>query len=413
MMKGKDRPVPRWRPFYWPLLAASGLALSLAACTSAASAPVAVAPPVPAADTAASPVAAAESAAPATTDTATGAEAVLAVDPPPPPPPEPDLTVQLPSGMAAYRWATDLAHPTALAFAPDGRLFVAEQEGRIWTLRDTDGNGMADQRVLFLDGISPAEVEGIAAVSATAVYVSHRTQISLAADLDADGVGDTLSGVIRGLPAGVYQNRGLLLAPDGLLYVTVGATCGDCAEPNRLAASVLVMDPATRQFEVYARGLRNPVALAVDPQGVLWVTDRGAAAPCATPDEVNRLRQDQHYGWPYCEATERPARTEDPLLTFPAGSNIAGLTWFESVLYPPTLSGGFYLALSGSLDGETPRVVFAQRQPDGRYAVRDFAGGMQAPVAVTVGPDGALYVADGGAGVIYRIGASPDASRPR
>ena len=42
----------------------------------------------------------------------------------------------LPSGFAETRIATGLASPTAMAFAPDGRLFVCEQTGRLRVIKN-------------------------------------------------------------------------------------------------------------------------------------------------------------------------------------------------------------------------------------------------------------------------------------
>ena len=48
----------------------------------------------------------------------------------------PSQAATLPTGFAETQVATGLAAPTAMAFAPDGRLFVAEQGGRLRVIKN-------------------------------------------------------------------------------------------------------------------------------------------------------------------------------------------------------------------------------------------------------------------------------------
>ena len=327
-------------------------------------------------------------------------------EPEPPAPVAPEIA--LPPGFAAVRWAEELRGPTALAFSPDGRLFVAERAGRVWTLRDGDGNGAAEERVLFLEDAGLSELLGIAVLDDRRVYLSDRGRVSLAEDDDGDGVADSLRVIARDLPADEHQNNGLAIGPDGLVYITVGATCNDCEELSPLSASVLQLDAETGLLRVFASGLRNPADLAFTPDGELWVVDNGSQAPCPRPDELNRLEDGASYGWPYCT----PAAIEGvaPVLELGLRSFASGLIWFESVLYPATLSGGFYIVFLG-VPGDQEigrRVQFAQERADGDFGLRDFATGFDRPFAIRAGADAALYVSDFGRGVIYRIGSPPE-----
>ncbi len=59
-------------------------------------------------------------------------------------PPRTPADVVVPEGVTATVWADGLASPTALAFGPDGRLYVTQVSGQIVALADRDGDGTAD-----------------------------------------------------------------------------------------------------------------------------------------------------------------------------------------------------------------------------------------------------------------------------
>lgn len=67
---------------------------------------------------------------------------------------------------------SDDSGPRALDFSGDGRLWVGDLLGRIWILRDRDGNGATEEHALFADGFTP--VQGIANESDTTIYVSDQ-----------------------------------------------------------------------------------------------------------------------------------------------------------------------------------------------------------------------------------------------
>ena len=195
-------------------------------------------------------------------------------------PPVLAVEITLPPGFEALRWADGLDQPTALAFSPDGRLFVTERRGRVWAFRDRDQNGRAEPGTLYTEILADlADLAGIAVVSNTRVYLSDRGRISLATDLDHDGIADTVASVVDGLPTGLNQNNGIALGRDGSLYITIGATCADCIEPNQLAASIVTVDSQIGALSLYATGFYNPVDLAFAPDGGLWVTEGGRTAP--------------------------------------------------------------------------------------------------------------------------------------
>ena len=338
-------------------------------------------------------------------------EAVRAAPPPPPPGQPPAEELALPPGFVAYRWADEFFQPTLVDFSPDGRLFIAERFGQVWTVADLDGDGFAERRVLFAEGFREP-LTGLLVLDDQTVLVSDESRLIRLIDADHDGVGETAEVVLDQLPFGRHHSNGMAIGPDGRLYLTIGSTCNECAEADPLSATIQALDLtgddlALSDLETIASGLRNPYDIVFTPDGQLWATDNGSDPPCATPDELNRITPGSHYGWPYCEIDERFSSSVEPALSFGLHPSADGRIWLDQEPYPDEWRRGFYVALFGTGAFGAPqtgkKLQFAQLQPDGGFTLRDFATGFANPLDLTLGADGALYVADFGAGVIYRI----------
>jgi glucose/arabinose dehydrogenase len=203
--------------------------------------------------------------------------------------------LRLPPGIVGVRWAEGLVQPAAIAVDTKGQLLVAERVGRVWALHDGDGDGLADDARLFVEGLG--DLRGMAVGANGDVYLSEGNRVIRARD---DGVADSVTTILRGLPLGLHAVGGIAEGPDGRIYLGLGSTCNDCSQRDPLSASVLVFDAETAQIAISASGLRNPMGLVFSPDGQLWATDHGSQRPCASPDELNLITPGAHYGWPYC-----------------------------------------------------------------------------------------------------------------
>lgn len=159
---------------------------------------------------------------------------------------------------------------------------------RIYQLRDTDGDGVADKMTVFAEGFN-SEVNGIAAGVLWHegwVYVTVAPELWRLKDTDDDGVADVRELLVRGMSlhfgyAG-HDMHGLMVGPDGRIYWSNGDKGVNVTSkegrhffyPNE--GSVFRIEPDGSGFEIYAHGLRNVQEPAFDDFGDLFGVDNDA-----------------------------------------------------------------------------------------------------------------------------------------
>jgi glucose/arabinose dehydrogenase len=188
------------------------------------------------------------------------------------------------------------------------------------------------------------------------------------------------------------------------------------------------MHPDGTGAEIFATGLRNSVGFDWAPwDGTLYATENGRdlLGDDFPPDELNRIEKGHFYGWPYVNGfgvldpevgtgqMAKLAETTVPAHGFRPHNAPLGIHFLRGPGLPPGYDRTALVALHGSwnrtkLDGY--KVVALQWADDGSITERDFLTGFLGPdgiigrpAGVTEGPDGAIYVSDDYAGVIYRI----------
>lgn len=329
-------------------------------------------------------------------------------------PPRTTADVAAPAGVVVSAWAIDIGTPTSLAFGPDGRLYVATLTGQVVAMADADGDGQvgADEQQVFAKGLTAPL--GLAFYGAD-LYVGHTGGVTRLRDTNGDGAADETTAIITGLPALRHQTDGLAFGPDGRLYIGQGSTSdrGETGLVDR-EASILVAERDGSGLRVYASGTRNPYDLAFYPgTALLFATDNGRDVPATgVPDELNLIVDGGDYGWPGCWGTAQGgdcAGTLPPVAELPAHAAAGGLVFYTGALFPEWQGQAFitfYGANSGDplIGRQVLRVALTQTGDAWAGVVNDFATGFDRPLDITEGPDGALYVADFGAGVIYRLG---------
>jgi glucose/arabinose dehydrogenase len=313
-------------------------------------------------------------------------------------------TIELAPGFAWNIFVQGtIDNPTTIAFGPDGKLYIADISGALWVAADADRDGRAEDIRRFAGGF---ELLIGLAWHGDELYAASSGKIEALRDSDGDGVADQRRLVVDGLPSMIlkpHSNNGIAFGPDGRLYFGVGSTTNDQFEPNELAAAILSVNPDGSDLRVVARGLGNSFDLAFNDRGELFAGDN---SPIGTedeaPDEFNQIVEGQHYGFPYFYGDPPGRSTRGPLISFPPHSVPTGVTFYSEQRYPQAYQGAAFTTLWNL--GELVQIA-VEHAPDGTVTAREttFGSGFLYPIDVITGPDGNLYIADFGTSVVYRI----------
>lgn len=367
-------------------------------------------------------------------------------------------------GFTVRAFFSGLDHPRWLYVLPNGDVLVAETNAppkpqdmtgirgwamkhfmklagaggasanRISLLRDADGDGVAETRTVFLQGLNSPF--GMALVG-NAFYVANTDAIVRfpyqPGQTSITAPGETVADLPAG-PINHHWTKNLVASRDGKrLYVTVGSNSnvaenGIDNEINR--AAILEIDPATGATRLYASGLRNPVGMGWQPQsGALWtaVNERDELGSDLVPDYMTQVTEGGFYGWPYSyfgqhvDARVKPPRPDlvakAIVPDYALGPHTAslGLAFYDGKLFPQRYASGAFVGQHGSWNRKPHsgyKVVFIPFA-DGRPAgvPEDILTGflnaqgeaLGRPVGVATDRSGALLVADDVGNAIWRV----------
>jgi glucose/arabinose dehydrogenase len=372
-----------------------------------------------------------------------------------------------PAGLTVTRFAEKLEHPRWLHVLPNGDVLVAEsaapprpEDGkgikgffmktlmkeagsavpsanRITLLRDADGDGIAELREVFLQGLnSPFGMALIGndlyVANTDAVvrfpYQPGATRITAAATKVVD---------LPGGPLNHHWTKNIVASRDGSkLYATVGSNSnvaenGIDKEAGR--AAIWEIDVKAGTQRIFATGLRNPNGLVWEPDsGALWtvVNERDELGPDLVPDYLTSVRDGAFYGWPYSyygqHVDDRVQPPRPDLVAkavrpdYSLGSHVAplGLAVAQGSSLPAPFQRGMFVGQHGSWNRKPHNgynvvfVPFEGGRPSG-LPVEVLSGFLTErgeargrPVGVAIDRRGALLVADDVGNIVWRVAAA-------
>ncbi|MGI9108194.1 MAG: PQQ-dependent sugar dehydrogenase [Pyrinomonadaceae bacterium] len=337
----------------------------------------------------------------------------------------------LPAGFTETIVAGNLTSATAMAIAPDGRIFVCLQGGSLRVVK----NGALLTTPFLTVTVNASGERGLLGVAFDPNFAANRfvyvyytattpaihnrvSRFTANGDVAVAG-SETVLLDLDNLSGATNHNGGAMhFGPDGKLYVAVGenATASHAQTLNNLLGKMLRINgdgtiPADNPFfntatgrnrAIWALGLRNPYTFNFQPgTGRMFINDVGQS----TWEEINDGIAGANYGWPTCEGSCSDTRFRNPLFQYahsgaaPTGCAITGGTFYNPVTqqFPDEFVGKYFFA---DFCTDFIRTI----DPASPTPSTGFATGLASPVDLQVSADGSLYYLQrGNGGQLVRI----------
>jgi glucose/arabinose dehydrogenase len=346
----------------------------------------------------------------------------------------PAAAATLPAGFVETRVTSGLTNPTAMALAPDGRLFICEQGGQLRVIKNgtllatpflsvtVDSSGERGLLGVAFDPNFPTNSFVYVYYTAKSPSVHNRvSRFTANGDVAAAG-SETVLLNLNDLSSATNHNGGSLhFGKDGKLYIAAGenANGANSQTLGNLLGKILRINPdgtipADNPFfgtatgvnrAIWVLGLRNPFTFSFQPgSGRMLINDVGQS----TWEEIDDGIAGSNYGWPTTEGPTSDARFRSPIFWYGHGTGptvgcaITGGTFYNPAAnqFPAGYTGTYFFA--DYCSGWIRRL-----DPGNGNAVTDFASGINSPVDLLVVPDGSLLYLARGDGAVYRVIASP------
>jgi glucose/arabinose dehydrogenase len=341
----------------------------------------------------------------------------------------------LPQGFTDSQVVSGLTNPTDMEFAPDGRLFVAEQAGKLYVVEP--GGTLA----AFLDissKVDSTDERGLLALTFDPdfstnhyVYLHYTRKATATTPVHSRIVRVTANGdqVVAGSEKLIFRldnqddthhmGGALDFGNNGKLYISTGDNVGGNTQTlNNLLGKILRINkngtiPTNNPFyakasgnnrAIWALGLRNPFKFAVKPgTSTIFINDVGADAW----EEINQLEKGANFGWNLCEGKyDNPSKPGSvpcsaapytaPVHEYAHGStnttgcSITGGVFYNptTILFPQEYEGDYFFAdfCSGWI-----RKLEPSPDAESGFAASEFATGLERPIDLEVSQAGELY----------------------
>ncbi|MFN3403245.1 MAG: PQQ-dependent sugar dehydrogenase [Cytophagaceae bacterium] len=327
----------------------------------------------------------------------------------------PSYTADLKPGFVEQVVAEGL-DPTSMAIAPDGRIFIAEKNGRIRIVQNgsllsvpfltihVDNHNERGINGIVLD--PDFDFNGYVYIYYTVKDMNfNRVSRFTSAGNTALPGSELVLLNLNLLPSGIHNGGAMLFGNDGKLYIATGdgGNGSYSQDLGNLLGKILRINsdgsvPPDNPFyeslegdlrSIWAYGLRNPYTMAYDKvSGMLLVNDVGQF----DWEEVNNILPGKNYGWPLIEGMigeqTPPDNYQDPVYVYghDKGCAIVGAAFYrpELPIFPPSYSGKFFFA-------DYCMGILSVFDPMSGLPIDTLATGMNQPTYLVVSPEGDLY----------------------
>lgn len=373
-----------------------------------------------------------------------------------------DETPKAPQGFAVEKYADGFENPRWMYITANGDVLVAESNSnytflkkvggfilgasksnnlshsadRITLLRDTNKDGIPDQRETLLTGLN--QPFGMSVIDNWLYIGNTNALIRYPYKTGQTKITDPPEKIVD-LPAGKHNRhwaRNIITNSDNSkIYIAVGS--GSNVAENGIAnellrAAILEINPDGSDLRIYASGLRNPVGMGWAPgTTTLWtvVNERDELGDELVPDYFTSVSQGGFYGWPYSYygqnidprvkelKTALVKKTIVPDVNMGNHTATLGLAFYTGNLFPEKYKEGAFLTQHGSWNRSVLAgykvifIPFKNGKPSGQ--AEDFLTGFISnlekkevhgrPVGIIVMPDGSLLVADDVSNTLWRV----------
>ncbi len=335
----------------------------------------------------------------------------------------------VPAGFKATVVARNILNPTAMAVSPDGRIFIAEQAGRV---RVIDKGQLRTQPLLNIktkvDSTGERGLLGIALdpnflvnqwiyvyyTSKTPVIHNRVSRFKVESNSVVPGSEDVLLDIQQLNHFPNHNGGAIHFGLDGKLYIAVGenAVPSNAQTLANLKGKMLRINkdgtiPTDNPFyssaqginrAIWALGFRNPFTFAVQPEtGIIFINDVGQNIA----EEINRGIKGANYGWPIIEGNGSNPKYRNPVATYSHANvlcaAIVGSAFYNPIVeqFPAHFVGDYFF---GDFCGGWIRRLDATTRE-----IKPFASGFETLVDIQVDPDGTLYVLQKQGGVLTAI----------
>ncbi|HEX8915859.1 MAG TPA: PVC-type heme-binding CxxCH protein [Humisphaera sp.] len=298
---------------------------------------------------------------------------------------------------------------------------------RIRLIEDTDGDGRADKDTVFADKFDKLEDGTAAGVLPFdgSVYFTDIPNLWKLKDTNGDGVADERESLAYGFGVRYafsgHDFHGLRMGPDGRLYFSIAdrglhvEKDGKVVVDNPDSGAVLRCEPDGSNLELVHTGLRNPQELAFDEFGNLFTGDNNSDAgdPSRWVYVVEGGESGWHCGWQWitgpvsrgpwmgeelCQVNPKvPAFYRLPPIATPKIAGPAGLTYAPGTGLGPEWAGRFFLVdFRGGPAGGSGVYALKNKPKGASFELEEMKELVTnvLPTDVDFGPDGRIYFTD-------------------